>query len=147
MLDSIFSPNFTITSETNYHLEGIDRRAWLIDRMLIMPKHEAWMRREVSVRRAVGTTRIEGATLDEAAVSKLAGQGHMAKYTEDEQVLAMPALTTNPRDTPRATRCLLTVTVGEIMVLVVNTPATEHSESERIMPRSSLSSAKVFNPA
>lgn len=85
MIDSIFTPNFNITSKTKFYLEDIDRRVWLIDHMLIIPKHEAWMRREVSVRRAVGTTKIEGATLDEAAVSKLASQSHGAKYTEDEQ--------------------------------------------------------------
>ena len=52
--------------------------------MLLMPKHEAWIRRDIQVRRAVGTTRIEGAALDEDAVRNLEGLGSGAKVTEDE---------------------------------------------------------------
>jgi Fic family protein len=56
--------------------------------MLLMPRHEAWLRREVReirARRASGTTQIEGAKLGEAAVSRLMAQGPGAKPTEDEQ--------------------------------------------------------------
>lgn len=53
--------------------------------MLLMPKHEAWIRREIEVRRAAGTTRIEGATLDEDAVRNLEGLGPGARLTEDER--------------------------------------------------------------
>tara|TARA_B100000315_G_scaffold259958_1_gene318336 strand:- start:1807 stop:2814 length:1008 start_codon:yes stop_codon:yes gene_type:complete len=53
--------------------------------MLLMPKHEAWLRREIKVKRAAGTTQIEGAALDEAAVGQLVGRGPLRKYTADEQ--------------------------------------------------------------
>ena len=66
-------------------LEDIDRQRWLIDNMLLMPKHEAWIRRDVQVRRASGTTRIEGASLDEMAVSKLIDKGPTGRPTADEQ--------------------------------------------------------------
>ncbi len=84
MNDSIFHPNYSTTSETGYYLEDIDRQRWIIDNLLLMPKHEAWIRRDIHVRRAAGTTRIEGATLDEDAVRNLEGLGPRAKVTEDE---------------------------------------------------------------
>ena len=86
MNDSIFAPNYIITPAMAGHLQDIERQRWLIENMLLMPKHEAWLRREVSVRRAVGTTSIEGASLEEAEVNQLlnraAGDN---KGTEDEQ--------------------------------------------------------------
>ena len=85
MKDSIFSPVYDITPMMGSALEDIERQGWLIDNMLLMPKHEAWIRREVQVRRAAGTTRIEGATLDDAAVSKLINKRSDGRLTEDEQ--------------------------------------------------------------
>lgn len=85
MNDSIFSPHFNITSEMSTVLDYIERHRWLIDNMLLMPKHDAWIRREVQVKRAAGTTQIEGATLDESAVSKLINRGHSGKPNDDEQ--------------------------------------------------------------
>ena len=85
MNDSIFQPNYTITTVIEHFLEAIDRNQWLIDNMLLMPKHQAWLHREVRVRRSSGTTRIEGATLDETAVRNLAGGGVAGKLTDDEQ--------------------------------------------------------------
>ncbi len=85
MNDSIFSPQFNITPIITSTLEDIERQKWLIDNMLMMPKHEAWMRREIRVERAVGTTRIEGAKLDEAAVRELAKSRGTGKLSEDEQ--------------------------------------------------------------
>ena len=85
MNDSIFQPNYTITLAIEYRLEAIDRNRWLIDNMLLMPKHEAWMHREVRVSRASGTTRIEGAKLDEQAVSELTKQALSGARSEDEQ--------------------------------------------------------------
>ena len=85
MNDSIFHPNYSTTQMTGFYLDLIDRQRWLIDNMLLMPKHEAWILREIQVRRAAGTTRIEGATLDEDAVRGLTNMGAGAKLTEDEQ--------------------------------------------------------------
>lgn len=85
MNDSIFIPRFDISTSMQSTLEDIDRQRWLIDNMLLMPKHEAWIRRDVQVRRASGTTRIEGASLDETAVSKLVDKRPAGKPTADEQ--------------------------------------------------------------
>ena len=85
MNDSIFSPKYVITPDMEYHLQDIERQRWLIENLLLMPKHEAWIRREVSVRRAVGTTSIEGASLGEAEVNQLLNRGAGEKVMEDEQ--------------------------------------------------------------
>lgn len=85
MNDSIFAPQFTLTPEISSRLKDLERQRWLIDNWLLMPKHEAWMLREVQVKRAVGTTRIEGAALDEKAVGELVGRSSSGKYTEDQQ--------------------------------------------------------------
>ena len=86
MNDSIFSPNYTITPTISQHLESIERNSWLIERMLLVPKPEAWLHREVRVGRVSATTRIEDATLDEAAVDRLlTKQGLPRAATEDEQ--------------------------------------------------------------
>ena len=67
------------------HLEHVDRQRWLIDNMLIMPKHEAWLHRDVSIQRAAGTTRIEGASLDEEDVRRLDRAAPARKLSEDER--------------------------------------------------------------
>lgn len=85
MNDSIFTPKYIITPEMAGNLQDIERQLWLIENVLLMPKHEAWIRREVSVRRAVGTTSIEGAGLGEAEVNQLLNRAAGDKGTEDEQ--------------------------------------------------------------
>jgi|TARA_Y100000031_G_scaffold105539_1_gene116138 Fic family protein len=85
MNNNIFAPHHTITPAIASALEGIERQLWLVDHMLLMPKHEAWLRREIRVKRAVGTTRIEGATLDEPAVRNLLGGSGVRNPTPDEQ--------------------------------------------------------------
>jgi len=85
MKDNIFVPNYRITSSMKRRIKEIEDNSWLIENMLLMPKHEAWIRRQVSVRRAVGTTRIEGATLDEEAVDDLIRKGRVGKLSDDQQ--------------------------------------------------------------
>lgn len=85
MNDTIFQPNYTITPAIQLSLDNIERNRWLIENMLLMPKHEAWMHREVRVKRAVGTTRIEGANLDEAAVTQLDSKSVNRSDSADEQ--------------------------------------------------------------
>ena len=85
MTDSIFSPNYSITPKIEFYLDGIDRNRWLIDSMLLMPKHEAWLHREVRVSRVAATTGIEGAELSEEAVRRLAKQPLSRGGNEDEQ--------------------------------------------------------------
>jgi Fic family protein len=85
MIDTIFTPRFQHTDDIATGLEYVEANAWLIENVLIMPKHEAWMRRDVRVRRAAGTTRIEGASLNEAEVNDLVKKGHPGKLSEDER--------------------------------------------------------------
>lgn len=85
MNDKIYTPRYTHGTAIEATIQEIDRNRWLIDNMLLMPKHEAWIRREVTVRRASGTTRIEGATLDEEAVSELLRKNPSGRVGDDEQ--------------------------------------------------------------
>ena len=85
MTDSIFAPHFTVTPEIESLLADIESQRWLIENMLLMPKHQAWIQRQVRVRRAAGTTRIEGASLDESEVRKLDREGAGANPTDDER--------------------------------------------------------------
>jgi len=85
MIDNIFTPHFSITPDVNADLADLERKSFLVEQALLMPKHEAWIRREIQVRRAASTTQIEGAKLDEAAVGRLVAQGAGARPTEDEQ--------------------------------------------------------------
>jgi Fic family protein len=85
MNDKIFTPKFDLTDSIRQGLEDVERNAWLVDRMLIMPKQEAWIRREVSVERAVGTTTIEGHEMTEAAVKELVKRGPSRASSEQER--------------------------------------------------------------
>ena len=85
MKESLGLFNFDITPATGPVLAEIERQSWLVGHMLLMPKHETWIRREVQIQRAVGTTRIGGAILDESAVRSLVREGSGGNPTEDEQ--------------------------------------------------------------
>ena len=85
MINDTFRPNFNIASSIPAALEDIERQIWLVDHMLLMPKHDAWIRREVQVRRAVGTTQIEGAEVAEDVVRGLLREGALGSSAEDEQ--------------------------------------------------------------
>lgn len=85
MNDSIFSPNYTITSRIQAQIEEFERNHWLIENLLLMPQHEEWLHRDVRVSRAASTTSIEGSALDEAAVGRLAARAVGKAASEDEQ--------------------------------------------------------------
>ena len=84
MNDNMFRPVFNFTELIRSALDDIERQMWLVDNMLIMPKYEEWIKRDIRIERATGTTRIEGSTLDEAAVRQLANDRHAGRPTEDE---------------------------------------------------------------
>lgn len=65
-------------------LREIERKAWLIEKMLLMPKYEAWIRREVAIARASATTKIEGIGEDE-------GEGLGSKLVEQANENALRA--------------------------------------------------------
>ncbi len=84
MTDTIFQPRFDQSQVENV-LRGISNNAWLVERMLLMPKHELWLKRDVQIARAAATTQIEGSSLSEAEVSDLVNANQGGKLTPDEQ--------------------------------------------------------------
>lgn len=60
MSSLIHHSNYDLSSAMQSDLREIEKKAWLIEKMLLMPKYEAWIRREVAFDRASATTRIEG---------------------------------------------------------------------------------------
>ncbi len=65
----MFTPRFSKDSfKLPFALEDIDRYRFRIERMLIMPKHEQWLRREAFVRAAYSSTMIENPTISEQEV-------------------------------------------------------------------------------
>lgn len=81
----IFKPQFKLPQHVPDTIEAIERSAWLIANMLIMPRHELWIQREVSIERAAATTRIEGASLNADEVGQLAKKRPVGKLTADER--------------------------------------------------------------
>jgi Fic family protein len=81
----MFVPQFDTPREINAALEQIERTNWLIENMLLMPRHEAWIRRQISVKRASATTRIEGASMGETEVGDLVRRGHPGKLSDDQR--------------------------------------------------------------
>ena len=75
MNNSIFTPNYTITTQVQTGPEELETRRWLIENVLLMPRYETWIRLEIHIKRASATTRIDGAALDEEAVMNLGGWG------------------------------------------------------------------------
>jgi len=69
MSSQIFRPTYDLSPGMQVQLREIEQKAWLIEKMLLMPKYEAWIQREVSIERASATTKIEGFGDDEAQVS------------------------------------------------------------------------------
>lgn len=60
MTDTTFRPNFNQPASIEASLREIDRNKWLIEKMLLMPKHQMWIHREVQIARAKATNQIEG---------------------------------------------------------------------------------------
>ena len=75
MTDSIFRPRFTLTPSIEAALGLIGQQDWLISHMLLMPKHHAWIRRDVRTSRAHATTAIEGEGVSHETVRRLARRG------------------------------------------------------------------------
>src|SRR4030042_3017305 len=66
----MYVPKYSITFEMNYRLEEIERLKYRIERQLIMPKHEEWLRREAFMRTAYSSTMVENATISEEEMEK-----------------------------------------------------------------------------
>ena len=66
----MYLPKYSMTFEINWRLEEIERLKYRIERQLIMPKHEEWLRREAFVRTAYSSTMVENATISEEEMEK-----------------------------------------------------------------------------
>ena len=72
MDDSIYTPVFRSSGSVAGTIGMLDQQVWLFEHMLLMPKYQSWVQRNVSYQRASGTTSIEGVGLDPERVSELA---------------------------------------------------------------------------
>ncbi len=69
----MLNPKFSYDNqELSYKLEEIERIEFRVQRMLLMPKHEDWLRREAFIRTAYSSTMIENATITEQELERAA---------------------------------------------------------------------------
>lgn len=66
----MYTPKYSLTFDINYNLEEIERLKYRIERQLIMPKHEEWMRREAFMRTAYSSTMVENSSITEEEMEK-----------------------------------------------------------------------------
>jgi Fic family protein len=66
----MYIPKYATTFEIGWRLEEIERLKYRIERQLIMPKHEEWLRREAFIRTAYSSTMVENATISEEEMEK-----------------------------------------------------------------------------
>lgn len=66
----MYTPKYSISFGTNFSLEEIERVKYRIERQLIMPKHEEWLRREAFMRTAYSSTMVENATISEEEMER-----------------------------------------------------------------------------
>ncbi len=85
MNDSILTPHYTPTAKIQAALDVVDNQRWLFTNMLLMPKHQAWMHRDVRAERAAGTTSIEGVGLSKADLEELLRRGTTTRTDEAER--------------------------------------------------------------
>jgi Fic family protein len=85
MNDNMFEPRFAANPIISQNLEDIKRSSWLVERVLIMPQQQDWIRRNVSIERAVGTTTIEGAVMSEEQVKELEKRRPRRTTSENER--------------------------------------------------------------
>lgn len=79
----MYKPKFTETPSLSYHLSDIERVRFRIERMLIMPKHEQWLRREAFVRTAYSSTMVENNTIPEQEMEDAARLSPMAAIPKE----------------------------------------------------------------
>lgn len=82
----MFTPKFSEDNpEISYNLEEINRLKFRIERLLIMPKHEQWLRREAFIRTAYSSTMIENNTITEDEVEKAAKPSPIASIPRERE--------------------------------------------------------------
>jgi len=81
---NIFTPKFSEDSEKLlWTINEIDRVKFRIERLLIMPKHEQWLRREAFIRTAYSSTMIENSTITEDEMEKAARLSPAARIPKE----------------------------------------------------------------
>ena len=69
----VFAPRFSSDDQSIIlGLQEIDRIRFRVERMLLMPKHEQWLRREALMRTAYSSTMIEDGTIPESEMEAVA---------------------------------------------------------------------------
>lgn len=79
----MYTPKYLMTDEINYHLEEIERLKCRIERQLIMPKHEEWLRREAFIRTAYSSTMVENVTITEEEMEKAVKPYHFTDFLRE----------------------------------------------------------------
>ena len=88
-MEVVFVPKYSDNnSNLSWHLEEIDRIRFRIERILIMPKHEQWLRREAFIRTAYSSTMIENATILEQEMEEAAKLAPAANIPKDHPDIA-----------------------------------------------------------
>lgn len=85
----MFTPKFSQDSPSlSYKLEEIERIKFRIERMLIMPKHEQWLRREAFIRTAYSSTMVENGTIPEQEMERIAKASPAAEIPKNRPDVA-----------------------------------------------------------
>ena len=85
MINDTFKPLFNITSTIGVALEDIERQIWLVDHMLLMPKHDALDTQGGSSQAGRGYDSNWGSELAEDTVRGLLREGAVRSPAKDEQ--------------------------------------------------------------
>jgi Fic family protein len=85
-----------------FELETLEQIRFRVDRFLLMPKHEAWLRREAFVRQAYSSTMIENASISQEELARAESElsierPDVANYAS---ALEFVDFLSNQRDTP-----------------------------------------------
>ena len=85
----MFIPNFSEDNEQMlFGLEEIERLKFRIERLLIMPKHEQWLRREAFIRTAYSSTMIEDSTISEDEMERVVKLSPVASVPKEREDVA-----------------------------------------------------------
>ena len=96
MSTSVYRPNYDLSVGMQARLQEIQQRAWLVEKMLLMPRYEAWIHREVAIERATSTTRIEGIGEGETPDKKAVEQANQNALRAYEFIDYLSDLTDEP---------------------------------------------------
>lgn len=81
---AIFTPKFSQDDKSlTWNLGEIDRVKFRVERLLIMPKHEQWLRREAFIRTAYSSTMIENNTITEEEIERAAKPSPVTKIPKE----------------------------------------------------------------